>query len=124
MNRHERRASVSTIRHSNLLTHLVDANMPLDNHAVLHNAVLHWYSHIDARKPVCIGCKRSFLDPDVRVGCFLLSVPVGGPDIVATSAFCTECHETLSIAQVDAISTRVLRQLAPGGSFLDGGTAP
>ena len=77
MNRHSRRASVSSIRHGDLLTHLVATDVPLDDHAILHNAVLHWYGHIADRKPVCIGCKLSFLDPDARVGAFLLSVPVG-----------------------------------------------
>jgi hypothetical protein len=47
MNRHERRASVSSIRHSNLLTHLIASDVPLDDHAVLHNAVLQ--SHLDPR---------------------------------------------------------------------------
>jgi hypothetical protein len=119
MNRHQRRSSVRSIRHSNLVTHLIAADVPLDEHAILHNAVLHWFAHIADRKPVCIGCKRSFVGGKVRVGAFLLSVPVGVPDIVATSAFCAQCHEALSIAEVDAISTRVLRQLAPRGRFLD-----
>jgi len=91
----------------------------LDDHAVLHNAVLHWRTNLDVRKPVCIGCKASFLRDDIRLGAFLLSVPVSVPDIVATSAFCTECHETLSIAQVDAIATLVSRAIAPRGRFLD-----
>lgn len=119
LNRHERRASVSSIRHSDLITHLVAADVPLEDHTLLHNAVLHWYGHIPDRKPICIGCRASFLRDDVRIGAFLLSVPIAVPDVVATSAFCTTCHETLSVAQVDAISTRVLRQLAPGGRFLD-----
>ncbi|KRQ01848.1 hypothetical protein AOQ72_10555 [Bradyrhizobium yuanmingense] len=118
MNRHARRASVKSIRHSDLITHLIGVEVPLDDHATLHRAVLHWYSNIAARKPVCIACKVSFLDDETRVGAFLLSVPVCVPDIVATSAFCAECHETLSLAEVDAVSTRVLRQLAPGGKFL------
>jgi hypothetical protein len=119
MNRAERRASVRSIRHSDLLTHLISVDVPLDDHATLHNAVLHWYGNIADRKPICIGCRASFLNGEARVGCFLLSTPVGVPDIVATSAFCAECHETLSMSGVDVISTRVLRQLAPGGRFLD-----
>jgi hypothetical protein len=87
--------------------------------ATLHNAVMHWYANIADRKPICIGCKTSFVDDEARVGAFLLSVPVGVPDIVATSAFCLHCHETLKMADIDRISTRVLRQLAPGGRFLD-----
>jgi hypothetical protein len=50
VNRHERRASVKSIRHSDLITHLIPASVPLDDHAVLHNAVLHWYGNIDVRK--------------------------------------------------------------------------
>ncbi len=124
MNRRERRASVKSIRHSNLITHLIAVGAPLDDHATLHNAVLHWFANIANRRPICIGCRASFLHDDVRVGCFLLSMPVSMPDIVATSAFCTCCHETLSITEIDAICTRVLRQLAPHGRFLDPGTSP
>jgi hypothetical protein len=119
MNRHSRRASVRSIRHSDLITHLIPGDVPLDDHVTLHNAVLHWYANIDARKPICIGCRASFLHDDVWVGCFLLSTPGSVPDIVATSAFCAQCHETLSVSEVDAISTRVLRALSPNGKFLD-----
>ncbi|SIN97251.1 hypothetical protein SAMN05443247_01098 [Bradyrhizobium erythrophlei] len=101
------------------MTHLIAADVKLDDHATLHNAVLHWRGNIVDRKPICIACKVSFLDADARVGAFLLSVPVSVPDIVATSAFCAECHETLSWGEVDNIATRVLRQLAPRGKFLD-----
>jgi hypothetical protein len=69
MNRHQRRASVKSIRHSDLITHLIAADMSLDDHATLHNAVLHWYSNIVVRKPVCIGCKASFLDDENAGGC-------------------------------------------------------
>jgi hypothetical protein len=119
MNRHTRRASVKSIRHSDLITHLIAADVPLNDHAILHNAVLHWYSNIETRKPICIGCKTSFVGDKAKVGAFLLSTPVSVPDIVATSAFCAKCHEALLESEVDAISTRVLRQLAPGGHFLD-----
>ena len=59
MNRAERRASVSSIRHSDLITHLIPSGVPLDDHAVLRNAVLHWRTNLDVRKPICIGCKAS-----------------------------------------------------------------
>jgi hypothetical protein len=119
MNRHQRRASVKSIRHGDLITHLLPADVPLDDHAILHNAILHWYANIEARKPIRIGCRISFLNDYAKVGAFLLSTPISVPDIVATSAFCTECHETLSMSEIETISTRVLRQLAPGGHFLD-----
>ena len=40
-----------------------------------------------------------------------------GPAIVATSAFCTTCHETLTSSEVDGIATRVLQAIIPGGRF-------
>lgn len=120
MNRHDRRASVKSIRHSDLITHLIAADVALDDHAMLHNAVLHWYANIAARRPICISCKLSFLDAEARVGAFLLSIPVGVPEIVVASAFCTSCHATLSASEVDTIATRTLQQLVPGGKFQDG----
>ena len=110
---------MKSIRHSDLITHLIDVDVSLADHAVLHNAVRHWYRNIPVRKPICIGCKRSFVGDAARVGAFLLSVPIGVSDIVATSAFCTQCHETLPASEIDAVATRLLQQLAPGGKFLD-----
>ena len=119
MNRHARRASVKSIRHNDFITHLIAANLPLGDHATLRDAVMHWRSNIEARRPICVGCRASFVGEQAKVGAFLLSVPIGVPDIVATSVFCAECHDTLSSSEVDAISTRVLMQLSPGGRFLD-----
>ena len=119
MNRHERRSAVRSVRHTDLLTYLVDTSVPLSDHVTLRNAVLHWYAHIADRKPICIACKARFFGDNAKVGAFLLSTPVSVPDIVATSAFCTSCHETLSVSEVDAICTRVLRALSPHGKFLD-----
>jgi hypothetical protein len=119
VNRHERRGAVRSVRRYDLITHLVPSCVSLAGHATLHNAVLHWRTNLDVRKPVCIGCKASFLRDDARVGAFLLSVPVGGRDIVATSAFCTSCHETLSMNDIERAATRVLRSIVPGGKFLD-----
>ncbi|MBR0698109.1 hypothetical protein [Bradyrhizobium lablabi] len=119
MNRHARRSDMRLFRRSDLITHLIAADVPLDDHATLHSAVLHWYGNIEIRKPVCVGCKMTFVGGKARVGAFLLSTPVSAPDIVATSAFCAECHEALSMNEVDAIATRVLRALSPNGRFLD-----
>jgi hypothetical protein len=49
-------------------------------------------------------------------------MPVNVDGLVSTSVFCACCWETLSIAEIDRISTRVLRQLLPNGRFLDRGT--
>ena len=68
---------------------------------------------------MCIGCKASFVGDETRAGAFLLSVPVGVPDIVATSVFCLHCHATLPVTEIERIATRVLRKLAPRGRFLD-----
>ena len=43
MNRHERRSSVRSIRHSDLLTHFVPAETTLVDHPRLYDAVLFWY---------------------------------------------------------------------------------
>ena len=118
MNRHQRRSDLRAIRHSQLNTNLVSADAPLDDHPVLHHAVQHWYGNIAIRRPICIACKTPFYGGETRVGAFLLSLPVGAPDIVVTSAFCAPCHATLSISEIEAACTRVLRQLAPGGRFL------
>ncbi|MGY4261429.1 hypothetical protein ACVI1L_008497 [Bradyrhizobium sp. USDA 4516] len=118
MNRHARRASVKSIRHSDLTTNLVSADTPLDSHPILHHAVQNWYGNIASRRPICIACKTPFHGGETRVGAFLLSVPVGAPDIVVTSAFCSGCHATLTLSEIEAACTRVLRQLAPGGRFL------
>lgn len=119
VNRHSRRASIKSIRHTDLITYLIPADVPLDGHATLHNAVLHWYGNIAVT--ICISCKASFVGDKTPIGAFLLALPVSVPDIVVTSAFCTNCHETLSASEVDTIATRVLRRLAPRGRFLDTG---
>ncbi len=119
MNRHARRTDMRMFRRSDLLTHCVAADTSLDGHPLLRKATLHWHSNIEVRKPVCIACKLSFLDNDARVGGYLFAMPVNVGDLVSTSVFCTCCWETLSASEVDAISTRVLRQLLPAGKFLD-----
>jgi len=96
------------------MTHLVAADVPLDDHAMLQNAVLHWRANLDVRKLVCIGCKASFLRDDIWVGVFLLSVPISVPDNVAISAFCTECPERLSIAPSPRVSCGRLRRASAG----------
>ena len=70
-------------------------------------------------RPFCIGCKASFLDDGAKIGSYLFALPLGVDGLVATSGFCVNCVETLTPDEVDAICTRVLRKMAPGGTFLD-----
>jgi hypothetical protein len=124
MNRHARRADMRTFRRSDLLTHCVAADVPLDDNAMLRNAALHWRSNIETRRPICIACKISFVGDKARAGAFLFAMPVNIGGLVSTSAFCTYCWDTLSLADIERIATRVLRQLSPRGHFLDQGTSP
>jgi hypothetical protein len=117
-NRHQRRRDLRAIRRSDLITHLIAAEVPLDDHGLLHRAVLHWYGTLAERRPVCIVCKASFLDDATRVGAFLLALSISAPSTVVTSAFCLTCHETLTAAEVDAVCTRLLRQVTPKGRFM------
>ena len=72
-----------------------------------------------SRRPFCIGCKASFADLDAEVGAFMFAMPLNIDGLVATSALCVSCYETLPASEVDAVCTRTLQQLAPRGRFLD-----
>jgi hypothetical protein len=121
MNRHARRSDMRTFRRSELLTHMVAADdvALLEGHRTLKTAVQNWQAGRVLRKLLCIGCKASFADEAVKPAFFLFAVPIGVDGLVSTSAFCACCWQTLSTAEVDAVSTRGLRRLAPGGCFLD-----
>jgi hypothetical protein len=107
-------------RRSDLLTHAVGADdVALEDHLLLMNARDNWQAGRVQRKLFCCGCKLSFADDGAKVGGYLFAVPVAIDSLVATSAFCACCWETLSSSEVDAICTRVLRRLAPHGRFLD-----
>jgi hypothetical protein len=110
-------------RRSDLLTHMVAADdvAALDGHKLLKNALANWQTGRITRHAVCIGCAASLADPDAKVGAYLFALPVNVNDLVSTSAFCLHCHETLAINEIEHHATRVLRQLAPGGRFLDAG---
>ncbi len=120
MNRHARRTDMRLFRRSDLLTHCVAADdAVLDNHPLLMNALENWRAGRGSRKLTCIGCKLLFADDDARAGGYLFAMPVNVDGLVSTSAFCISCWGTLSSDQLDAICTRVLRQLLPGGAFLE-----
>jgi hypothetical protein len=121
MNRQARRSDMRIFRHSDLLTHMVAADEALEDHPLLKNAMDSWQAGRVSRKLFCPACKASFVDDAAKVGAFLFAMPVNIDGLVATSAFCMSCVETLSATEVDAICTRVLRKLAPGGHFIDAG---
>ena len=119
MNRHARRSDMRMFRRSDLLTHCIEADVPLDDHPLLKNALENWRGGRGTRKLICVACKRAFDDENARAGAFLFAQPVNIDGLVSTSVFCEQCWQTLSISEVDSISTRVLRQLSPGGRFID-----
>jgi hypothetical protein len=121
MNRHARRAEMRSFRRCDLITHAVaDDDVALEDHPLLMNARANWQAGRVERKLFCVGCKLSFIDDAAKVGGFLFAMPVAVDSLVATSAFCVTCWQTLAASDIDAICTRVLRRLTPG-HFLDAG---
>lgn len=120
MNRHMRRADMRTFRHASLLTHLVPAGDPaIEDYRLLKDAVANFQAGRIVRRLFCVGCRGPFHDDGPSVNCYLFAMPLHVDGLVATSAFCACCVETMSAAEIDAICTRVLRKLAPRGRFLD-----
>ena len=120
MNRHARRSDMRVLRRANLLTHcLLADDVALQQHKLLKDAATNFHLPSGAHRPFCIGCKRSFLDDGAKIAAYLFALPVGVDGLCATSGFCSNCMERLSQGEVDAVCTRVLRKMAPGGRFLD-----
>ena len=120
MNRHARRSDMRVFRRFDLLTHCIAADdAALERHQLLKDAAENFLQPRAAHQPFCIGCKAPFVDGDAEVGGYLFAMPVSVDGLVATSAFCAGCWQTLPVADIERISTRVLRKLAPGGKFLD-----
>lgn len=120
MNRHQRRTDMRLFRRDHILTHLIaadDVAVALEDHPLLKNALANWHAGRVPRKLFCPACKASFADIEAQVGAFLFAIPVNIDALVATSAFCAQCWQTLSISDIERISTRVLQPLAPGGRF-------
>jgi hypothetical protein len=122
-NRHQSRSDLAHFKRqmsgSYLVTHLIAADVPLEDHPLLMNALANWQTARVSRQPICIGCRASLADPDAKVGGFLFALPVNVGSLVSTSAFCWQCWTTLSASELDASCTRVLRALSPNGKFLD-----
>jgi hypothetical protein len=119
-NRATRRASVAAFRRDlyrdHLLTHLIDADAPLDDHPLLSRAVWYWRGQIQQRRPLCPACRANFADGAV-VAAFLFAMPATASQTVSVSAFCDECWRDLALTDIERISARVLSAVLPGGRF-------
>ena len=122
MGRHERRSDIARFRrevsHASLLTYMVPADAPLDGHPLLCGALSYWRSNIQQRRPFCPACKASFAD-DADAAAFLFATPAVAPTSASVSAFCSECWNDLPPQVIEREAARVLRQVIPGGRFLD-----
>jgi hypothetical protein len=116
--RSEARAFRREVSHAHLTTYLLEADLRLDGHPLLEGAISFWYSGIKTRRPFCCACKASFLDDAVQAAAFLLAVPPAATS-AGVSAFCHQCWQTLPMSEIEAIATRVLRKVVPGGRFED-----
>jgi hypothetical protein len=122
-NRHQRRAELSDLKRQArvLVTHMVPASACLDDHPLLLRARRHYQDGIEERHAQCVGCKVRFTITGEAPAAFLFAEPVNVGDIVATSALCAGCWQTLPMieGELDRVATRVLRAVVPGGRFLD-----
>lgn len=127
-NRHQRRADLRSFKReahrAHLVTFLVAAadEAALDHHPLLRRALEFWRGNIQRRKPICPGCRASFAN-DATAAAFLFATTAVAPTNASVTAFCDECWH-LPPADIEREAVRVLRQLLPGGRFLDRGASP
>ena len=119
MNRHARRTDMRLFRRSDLLTHCVAADDAALGDRLLKNALENWRAGRGSRKLTCIGRKLLFAADDARAGGYLFAMPVNVDGLVSTSVFCDRCWRELPPDDIEREAARVLRQLLPGGRFLD-----
>jgi hypothetical protein len=121
-NRHQRRTDLRSFKreahNAHLVTYLVDADAPLDDHPLLCRALSYWRSNIQQRRPFCPACNANFAD-DARAAAFLFAMPSLAPTSASVTAFCDQCWNALPPDAVQREATKVLRQLIPNGRFLD-----
>jgi hypothetical protein len=122
-NRAQRRADLAGFKRdahkAYLVTYLVAANAvaALDRHPLLRNALEYWRGNIQQRKPICPGCRASFAN-DATAAAFLFATTAVAPTNASVTAFCSRCWH-LPPDDIEREATRVLRQISPGGKFLD-----
>lgn len=124
MNRATRRADLRsfkrTVHKSHLLTYMVEANDVVALDGLLARAMSFWRDGIEQRRPFCPvkACRANFAD-GAHPGAFLLSVPALAPTSASVTAICTNCWRDLPPVDIERAAAKVLRQLIPGGKFLD-----
>ena len=123
MNRHTRRAELRSFKRdahrTDLVTYLIAADdASLDRKPLLARALSFWRGQIQRRRPYCPNCKANFAD-DAHPGAFLFSTIAVAPTSATVTAFCDQCWHDLSPAVIERQAARVLRQILPGGRFLD-----
>ena len=122
-NRHQRRADLADFKRdahkAHLVTYMIAAadDASLDRHPLLRRALEFWRGNIPQRKLICPACKANYAD-DAHPGGFLFATTAIAPTNASVTAFCDECWH-LPPDVIEREATRVLRQLLPGGKFLD-----
>ncbi|QIG97526.1 hypothetical protein [Bradyrhizobium sp. 6(2017)] len=94
-------------------------DIALEDQPLLKNALANWRAGRGSRKLTCVSCKLLFAGDDARAGGYLFAMPLNIDGLVSTSVFCDRCWRELPPADIEREATRVLRQLLPGGRFLD-----
>jgi hypothetical protein len=121
-NRHQRRADLRSFKReahkAHLVTFLIAADVSLDRHPLLRNALLFWRGNIRQRRPFCPACRANYAD-DAHPAAFLFATTAIAPTSASVSAFCDDCWRDLPPEAIEREAARVLRHLIPGGRFLD-----
>jgi hypothetical protein len=117
LNRHQRRTEMRSIRHSDLITHLIAADVPLDDHACCTTrfCIGTATSRCESRSASAASDRSSAMKRALEPSCCQRR----SARHRRNERFLHAIHETLPLNAIDAASTRLLRQLAPGGKFLD-----
>jgi hypothetical protein len=124
MNRHTRRTDLAHFKRDahrgHLTTYMVEASddAALDRMPMLSRAVTFWRNGIKQRKPSCPSCRASFAE-DAQAAAFLFAVPSLAPTSASVTAICDRCWRGLPPDDIEREAAKVLRQLIPGGKFLD-----
>jgi hypothetical protein len=84
----------------------------------LRNALSFWHAQIQQRRPFCPACKSNYA-ADARPGAFLFATTAVAPRSASVTCFCEQCWSDLTPDDIEREAARVLRQVIPGGRFLD-----
>jgi hypothetical protein len=118
--RSDTRAFRQQVHHDHILTHLIDVHADLGAYPMLASVATAWRAAIPQRKPFCFGCRASYAK-NAQPGAYLFATPRNAADIASVSVLCVECWRDLSKADIERVAANVLRQIAPGGRWIDTG---